>query len=311
MPSHKPLKCHACGASQFRTHPESGLLVCQYCGAQSKSTERPASVKRASTESQPVKRILTIVISSSLLILVIALRWYQHEQPGPQVPPPVINIQQPVLTQQAEVISNENKTVSESNTPKQWVNQHLTILHQVAGSTSSGGRYWLFEVQNSSTEPVFKPAITVSLFDAEGKRLAEQSGWSYRHQLDPGKNAHILVFIDQPPEDMATQEITTLAGSDGRYIASQQELTVVDYSVTQKNRQYEIIGDVKNEQSAGLSFPRVVAVARDAQGQIAGLGQAFTTLKNLPPHAASGFKIRLGTFLTTEPASWEVYGLGQ
>lgn len=311
------MRCDSCGASEFKHSKQPGLLVCAYCGAQKLHNQQQRHHNQAQPGQSLMRRTLVVTFSVMLLIVVV---WFNTSR---QLDGPV-RVSQPVVTvgevsRPLTVLSTEDKPADHSEVTSdpaqaergQSVNDALKVVHQVSGTTTNGGRYWIFELRNTAESEVFKPHVMVSLFDAAGKRVAEQGGWSYQHRLSPGEQTPVMVFMSEPPDDGVTEQITTLASRDGRFVAEQLALKIVDFKVSKKYSQFQIIGDVLNQQQVAVKYPRVVVVALNESGQIIGQGQSFSTLKALQPGEVFGFKVGVGTFLTAEPASWRVYALAQ
>ena len=257
-------------------------------------------------------KALFLWLGLAVLVLVVVVSWqFMLFQDNSQ---PTIDHRvddQPVVENDiaAAVDLIEDQSINQDTS--QIFNQHIKILHQVSGLTTNGGRYWLFNIQNTSDAELLRPGIMVSLFDSGGKRLAEQAGYAYRKRLQPGATTPVLVFLDQPPTNSAANEITTMAYQFSRLQVNQAEIQVKDYTVSKKYSLYEIIGDVFNDLDSEVKYPEVIAEALDEQGNTIGLGKTFSTLKILPPKTGSGFKLSIGTFLTEEPSSWKVYALAR
>ena len=307
------MRCESCGASQFKRSQQHGLLVCQYCGTQ----QAPHSAGHQQPTTGPGKPMMSrVLILSTAVVLLIGVVRYQSSRPEGQP----LSIGEPALTTEPKKPATESPQPIAVIKPNpedkpavqgQSVNDHVAVVHQVAGETTQGGRYWVFTLENTSEVTVYKPHVMVSLFDEAGQRVAEQGGWSYRHQLDPAQQTEVLVFMSEPPAGNTTEQIITLASLDSRFVTHQYDLTIKDFKVTRKHSQYELVGDVLNQQALTVKYPRVVVVALDEAGRTIGLGQTYTTLKELPSGQTSEFNVRLGTFLTAEPASWQVYALAQ
>lgn len=267
-------------------------------------------------------RLVIFLVSSLLLVALIVFNMYfprgwlsRNDQPEPVV----TQLQTDGVTQPDPI----SKTISEPNTqphntsPKapdkdpQWVSEHLIIEHQVSGTTRHGGRYWIFELVNLAEADMLRPGVMVSLFDADGQRLAEQGGWSFHQRLKTGEKTQVLVFIDEPPATATSETITPMASLTSIMANNQLAITVKDHIINEKNGQFEVIGDVLNEHDTAVKFPRVVVVPLDAAGRAIGLGQSFSTQKALESGEVSGFKVRLGTFMVGEPDSWLIYALAQ
>ncbi|WP_223788526.1 hypothetical protein [Marinicella meishanensis] len=318
MSNHPSMRCESCGATRFKPQANSGLLVCEYCGAMTEPSQRPSRSGPVQSGSHSM-RLVIFLVSSLLLVALIVLRmygptggWGQDELPQTSIevnPPQLIKQTTPETTPLVKADSNSNP--QQVRRDPQWINQHLIIDHQVAAATRNGGRFWIFEISNQADEDMLRPGVTVSLFNADGQRVAEQGGWSYQTRLSAGEKTQVMVFIDEPPATATSETITPMASQSSLMADNQLPIAVKDHVVNEKNGSFEIVGDVLNDQTTAVTYPRVVVVAQDAAGRPIGLGQSFSTQKALEPEAISGFKVRVGTFLVGAPVSWHVYALAQ
>lgn len=292
------------------------MLECQYCGAMMTYTE---SVRGQSSEhAKSTSWVLLLIVSALALGLLVyfLMGYFTIRQPDVVV---ITESKKPELvskgTELAEVGALSNIPVltkqQKSSQSKESINQFLTIQSQVRGKISNGGQYWIFGVQNTGDKTMVRPGVMVSLFNAQGKRVVEQGGWSAQEQLEPGEKTSVLVFLSEPPAGTVEQKVTPLASEPSQFNLKEVPVKVLDYTVTRKNQQFEIIGDVVNNHDSRVKYVRVIAVAYNAAGEPIGTGNAYSTEKHLAPNQGSGFKIRVGTFLTDEPDSWQFLALAR
>jgi hypothetical protein len=184
-----------------------------------------------------------------------------------------------------------------------------TVKGEVA---STGAHFWLTTYVNVGENPIDKPAVVVSLFDESGSRTGEQAGWAEREVLEPGESAPVLVMVGQPPS-YARAEVVPREPTPPRYPSKQMPVVVTEHTVQPKafgNRR-SVIGTVKNEREGTLKFVKIVAVGRDAAGEIVSYATSFATKKVLGSGEESGFKVDMGTFELAEPVRYELSAMGR
>ena len=316
MTKNQNIKCSACGASSAIKNTSTDLLECQYCGSMM-SHSGQATVKQSKTKLTVIMVSLPLIVVALMVVFWVAFKnmrvhtsveqYYPSEKGqvvhGKEVDP----LAKPFLS------DDYNSTVNVQASDKEsipWA-EKLNILSQVKGQASQGGLYWIFGVENSSDDTLNRPGVVVSLFDAGGQRIAEQSGWSALTELQPGKQTEVLVFLAEPPESVASIEINTLASGPNQFNSTPVPLEVKSFTVTEKNGAYELIGDVQNPNATAVKYSRIYAVARSQTGEPIGMGNAFATQKDLRTGETSGFKLRVGTFLTGQPDQWTLWAQGR
>ncbi|WP_154223583.1 hypothetical protein [Marinicella rhabdoformis] len=312
MKHNQTIKCNACGASSVTKNKTTELLECQYCGSVMRHSE-PVVIKQSKTKLSAIMISLPLIVVVLMVIFWVAFKNMRVNTPVEHYFPDgttQVDHQKNIVPLAKPFVA---ETVDASKTPYAEL---LQIKSQVKGETANKGLYWIFSVKNSSQVQdnqvtLNRPGVVVSLFDKEGKRLAEQSGWSALHTLAPTEETEVLVFLPESPDGVESIEINTLASAPNQFSQKQELLQVTDFSVNEKNGAFEIIGDVKNSNDYPVKYTRVLAVARNQAGEPIGLGNAFATIKNLNASETSGFKIRVGTFLKGQPDHWTLWAQGQ
>jgi len=308
------IQCQACGASSVIKHANKALLECEYCGAMMTFSEDSKIPSTIQSQHRPAKLGFLLVMIPILVIALVVIFWlvFQNIRKNrsmdsyeAEISAVAVTLDQDQAKYSLQVTEKPQSETTDS------INHLLTIESQMTGETTSGGNYWILGVKNNSDQQIARPGVMLSMFDLDGKRIEEQGGWSLREVLEPGEQTAILLYLNEPPTNTVKQQITTFASQPNQVGLKQVEIKVQNYSVTIKNQQFEIIGDVVNQHESPVKYVRLVAVAYNMIGEPIGIGNAFTTVKNLAPNQGSGFKVRVGTFLTAEPDSWQVWALGR
>ena len=306
------IKCPSCGSTVIETKSDT-IAECSYCGSKIILSNN----KVQSVNNKKSKWIFAAVLSVIVISLVayLLLKSKQAEKPvqieKPSIGIPNLKVNLPKLNAKAMTITPEDL---EKNQLESTSVPNIGIVRQVQAKTLNGGLYWIVTIRNDSKQSVFRPGVITSLFDENNKRIEEQKGWAKIIQLEPGMQTEVLVYIANPPKVNYKHEIKGMGSFSSYLKADQQSIEVVEFIVKPKNNSkvyVEIIGDVKNIHDFQVDFIRVVAIAKDKQGNTIGLADSFVSNSSLKANAQSGFKINAGTFVTKPPDSWSLWAFGK
>ena len=322
----KSFKCQSCGSSSIHVIND-GLAECEHCGASLILNQLSAA--ESGDKNRRKNMIGLIIFTTALLLFAVVWRMMgddlspveanktpasarqnqpsqkTHKKSDLSALKPVADIKKPDI----EPSSSTNTEVKSQENVK----PQIKILHQVSGTTLSGGIYWIFSIVNDGVVTASRANVVVSLLDDNNQRLEEQAGWSKREMLAAGEESVVLVYIAQPPQVNYRSEITAQARPHkGSFLVSEVMLEVKDYVVKQKSQnRYDVIGDVFNPHEGQADFVKVVAVALNANDQTVGIADGFVTTTNIDAGQQSGFKVSAGAFLTETPVSWSVWAKGR
>jgi DNA-directed RNA polymerase subunit RPC12/RpoP len=328
MSDFKILKCPACGSSNIETQSEK-ILTCSHCGSNFISKESNHSLIKPNNLSLfkllfllavPLVFTLYIVMSSTPDILKNPKQDSKSiVNPNDQntnelIKAPISSI--PVLDTKAHAAFQENKESIDNKeiTQEPFSEPKISIVSKVAGETSIGGKYWIITVKNVSNTPVIRPRVTISLFDKDNRRIAEQTGWSKLETLLENAETTLLVLISEPPTVEFTTQYHAIAALPSKLESSVVSIKVDDFIVNldgNSNKNSIIIGDVSNPHDFRVDYIRVQAIAKNEQGIAVGLADAFVTRASLIPHEKSGFKVKASTFITEPAVSWSLWASGR
>ncbi len=299
------IKCESCGSTRWQNSQLDNMLECQYCGAMRQQPNQ----NRINQQANNKQNWGTIAVALPLIVVFVQFRKHSDYEAVTSTKQPLINAQTPEIStvkqgNAATQSIESSHTTTTNHTLEKSINTYLKITHQVAGETSLGGKFWIFELNNQSEQAIAKPGVVVSGFDANGQRLVEQSGWSQQQVLAPNETTALMVFLSEPPDDMVSTTISTLGKIPQKYDLKQVSLKVKSFVVNEVGSRYEIVGDVLNDTEHTLSFSKITVIAKNKAGQAVGVTSGFATVKSLKPQESSGFKVTMGTFLTEKPDSW-------
>ncbi len=321
------IECQSCGASSLIKHQNKLLLECEYCGAIMTFSEQSTSSSESKAQTiHPVDKLpknplnlgVLLVLIPTVVVILMVVFWLvfqnirKHRAVELYKKDPVEQLQFDPVNKAAanNKVMLKSKELN-SNKSSELQNYSPEILSQVSGTTSRSGQYWILGIQNNSESTLSRPGVMLSLFNEQGNRIEEQGGWSLREILEPGEKTVVLVYINEVPTASHKHELNAFASQSKLYGSPQVEINVTDFNVTKKNKTFELIGDVVNNQDFAVKYVRLMAVAYDSSGKPIGTGNAFSSVKDLAPNQSSGFKVKVGTFLQGEPDSWRVWALGR
>jgi hypothetical protein len=181
---------------------------------------------------------------------------------------------------------------------------------QIDGTTRNGLRFWLIDYRNTGIAEITNAGVVVSLFDASGARVAEQTGYSTVKRLQPGKRTTILVLLNTAVTQQRA-EISMMKPSSSSYGLPEVELTVSDF---RENPTFgslrDIIGTVRNPNKRQVRFVNVLIVGRDSNEQPVSYATGTASQSEIDAGGQSGFSVGVGTFEVEPPKKWEVTVVG-
>lgn len=196
-------------------------------------------------------------------------------------------------------------------------------MKQIAGKASGGSegqkpsaeikdiRYWespksprwLGRYVNTGNCRIFKPAVVISVFDEQGKRVGEAIGLTRVTILEPGQEVIFEGAMQQPPK-FARHEIQLktleIGDPDLKWEAKVTEANIVDGPNGRKN----VVGTIENNQSLRLVSINVTVLGYDDAGNPVGVWSGFPSNRDLDPGQKSGFTcvldLKPGTEMPTQ-----------
>jgi len=177
--------------------------------------------------------------------------------------------------------------------------------------TSIGAVYFVGEVVNTGSHPIAKPETIISLLDAEGKRLAFETGYTVQDIVMPGETVPVTVIFSDPPETWSTFEVFLQAkASTGREFMAYTAFTA-DYTTISKddNGYYVLSGTVQNTGESRAEFIQAVASLYGEDGKIVGIGSAYLEQSKLDVGEQSAFTLRV-TNLAAPPVFYRLQFVG-
>lgn len=163
---------------------------------------------------------------------------------------------------------------------------------------------WIGRYINTGNCRIFKPSVTISVYDDQGKRVGEATGMTRLTILEPGQEAVFDGTINQPPK-FARYEIKPksieVGDPDLLWQADVSEANLVEGA----NGRKSIVGTIENRQKVRLGSVQVTVFGYDGDGKPVGVWSGVPSSRNLNPGEKAGFTCVLDLTQGTEmPASF-------
>lgn len=177
--------------------------------------------------------------------------------------------------------------------------------------TSIGAVYFVGEIVNTGNRPIAKPETIISLLDAEGRRLAFETGYTVQDIVMPGETVPVTVIFSDPPETWGTFEVFLQAkASTGREFMAYTAFASDDTTISRDDNGYYVLsGTVQNTGESRAEFIQAVASLYDGDGKIVGVGSAYLEQSKLDAGEQSTFTLRV-TNLAAPPVYYRMQFVG-
>jgi LysM repeat protein len=142
-------------------------------------------------------------------------------------------------------------------------------------STSAGGMWCFWLVQNDSGQPVENLAANITLYDQAGKPLRSETALGPLNLLRKGDQMPLVVYFTPPVPDWAEaradlQTSLPVSNVGQRYLAA--EVEDLQVTVSEDGLWAQVTGGVRLEDGeAQASLVWVLATAYDAEGHVVGV----------------------------------------
>jgi hypothetical protein len=290
-----PITCPNCGSADLAKRDAE--YQCNHCGSFFRDflvqgAPPPIAPSSSSRKVASFPIIMIGLLGGMMLVGAIASVALRRTPPEPPPPP------------ETQIIGIDTPP------PPSGIQPRAELGAKIDGTTSIGGRFWLIDYRNVGEVEITNAAVAVSLFDSDGARVGEQSGYATVKRLQPGKSTTILVLFTDPTP-YARSEIQLVTPESSTYGLPEVELSVSDFRETNATGSLrDVIGTIKNPNKRQVRFVNLLIVGRDAQGQPVSFATGIPTEKEIDAGGESGFSVGVGTFEIEPPSTWEVTVVG-
>lgn len=190
--------------------------------------------------------------------------------------------------------------------------QPLEITGVSLRRTAVGGLLCLGEVRNTINSPVTNVQVQVTLVDAGGNPLVQQTALAAVDYLAPEQRAPFAVTFREPPLAAVDVRIALLrAETIGPVTAGFVPLTVTAVEAGMSGPQYRVTGTLVNDSGGAVTLPTVVVTLYDANGLVLSYREAVLETGG---HMAAGARLPFSVLLTfqgvPEPADFQIVAWG-
>jgi LysM repeat protein len=187
----------------------------------------------------------------------------------------------------------------------------LVVQGVACYETPVSSLWCLGEVVNTTATPVTNVHLLVTLFDADGQRLAEQDPFVAADLIPPGERAPFgVLFIDPPPGRVVPQVSLVRGQAAGELAASYVFVSAIETQGRPAGPRFEVSGTVRNDGDLAAGSVSVVATTYDTDGMVTGFWHAAVALEGpLAPGETAPFSMLL-TYYSDLPADFGVVALG-
>ncbi|RLC66626.1 MAG: hypothetical protein DRI48_04245 [Chloroflexi bacterium] len=180
--------------------------------------------------------------------------------------------------------------------------------------TPVGSLWCLGEVLNDTQSSLKNVQVQVTLFDADGERVAEANTFAASDLIPPGGRSPFGMLFTAPPAEWASSQVAIMRGEDaGELTDSYVPVAVSEVEGQPAGPQLRVSGVIQNtspDQSAGRVV--IVATTYDAEGSVTGFRQKTLHLESpLAPGDTASFTMQFGFHGDAPPADFNVIALGR
>lgn len=183
-------------------------------------------------------------------------------------------------------------------------------LRDARSAVVHGVLVWTGRCVNTGETPIVRPSAVLSLFDATGKRVTEQAGYSSLDWLDPGQWCAISCSVVNPPEHARAEfRLAKLKAPD--YESPPIGLKLLEWGVSNDGFGTDrISGTLRNESAVTIRFARIVVFGLDAAGLPVSDSYSFASEDEIPPGGESGFQVSVTSLRVGPAARYQVQASG-
>ncbi len=159
---------------------------------------------------------------------------------------------------------------------------------------------------NTGETVITRPSATLSLFDANGKRLVEQAGYASMDWLEPGGWCVISVsVVNAPAHERAELKLGKPKAPD--YESEPIKIKLAEWNASSGGFGSDrIAGTVRNESNVAVQFVKIIVYGLDAEGLPVSDSYAYATEDEIAPGGESGFQVMVTSLAVGPAAKYQV-----
>lgn len=292
----RTLKCDNCASSDFEKISDHEYR-CRYCGSVKIMEPGVASPEN---QTPPMlmpqkKHILALVLIFIIMIVGLFLVTSRDLHTPPKSSPSNISFPKVKSSPLSQFGSD---SVSIPPPPKASFDQAAAIPDSI------GNCYFAGIYKNTGKSPLRKPMVVITLYSSNGRKVAQNHGYSIREILQPGEETPVSVLITHPPQ-WERFEATHLPQHP--YPSTSYDRPVMKFRncMLQKAKYtgYEIRGEIVNLSDRPARRISMIAAVFDREKKIIGTARGYVSAISIAPNDYSPINIRITT-VKGEPHSF-------
>ncbi|MCX7677822.1 MAG: hypothetical protein N2316_01245 [Spirochaetes bacterium] len=277
----RTLKCENCAGNDFEKISQTEYR-CRYCGSTHiiEPDISPTYKKQFST-NMPQKRFFLVLILLIVIVgLLLVVFWRSRMSTTNRTP--ILKIKPSPPSQ----FDAEN--ISIASPPTASFDQIVAIPDSI------GNCYFAGIYKNTGKSPIRYPMVVITLYSGDGKKIAQNRGYSIREILYPGEETPISVLITHVPK-WERVEATFQPELPYYYTAHERPLMKFQNCTIHKLRftGYEIRGEIVNKSEKPAKRIRMIAAVFDREKKIIGIGRNYVPATSIAPNDYSPIAIRI------------------
>jgi len=174
-------------------------------------------------------------------------------------------------------------------------------------AVSGSSLYFFGEITNTGDAPLYKPQVSIVLYDASDHALSNSRGFAVHDVVLPGQRVPISVFFHTVPAQWTRFEV--FFKPQAAHSTQLQYYTDLSPSDIKFERDpligYSLSGLVKNTGARSVKYVQAVVTVYDAANYVVGTDQGFASPDALAPNESAPFKVLIHP-TAAEPASYRV-----
>ncbi len=180
------------------------------------------------------------------------------------------------------------------------------------GQSKLGISFWLARYHNVGKVRIQRPSVVLELLDAQGKVVAEKTGWAKRESLEPGEQTPVLIPFVSVPEHVRWTMKAIIPEPEGT-VPVKMAVRTMDSKVVESPSGRKLKGKIVNDTELTLDFVEVVVEGLNESEELVALAQGQVRAGSVLPGAAVRFEVPLGAFELEPPKTYQpfAYGLPQ
>jgi hypothetical protein len=178
----------------------------------------------------------------------------------------------------------------------QTINTGINILSQTSYVDSIDYFHVIGEVQNNAPESMEFVKITATFYDAAGKVVGTDFGYTTMDILRPAERSPFEILLTDKEQSQKIDNYKLSVSGDETFKSKPANLKLnVGESFTDSIDNYHIVGEVTNQGGQVTKFVKIGGAFYNDQNQLVAVGFSYTDPSDLSPGVTAPFEIIVST----------------